>query len=285
MDVERTLKRFPPGIDDVRRMGLQGDLINLIVRSLQANPHLHYYQGYHDVAITVLLVCGEELALPVLSHLAANHLSVFMAKSMEETQDLLTYMLPILESSDPPVCEFLVRSEAMATFALPWLITWFSHVLPHYAVITRLFDYVLATSWLAPVYLSAALVLARRDELLAGDCDLAAVHSLLSTIPPHLPWEGLLARATHLLAEQPPESLKPRVDALNRARRRAEAEERARLLARRAAREQRRPAPPAPGGGPGTVWWMDPRRWTVVGITVSVAVLAATIHYWRSHAD
>ncbi|XP_037067963.1 TBC1 domain family member 20-like [Pollicipes pollicipes] len=216
LDVERTLKRFPPGIDDQVRFSMQEGLVRVIVRSLAAHPELHYYQGYHDVAITVLLVCGEQLALPVLCHLAAHQLRVFMAPTMEETRDLLTYVLPLLEAEDPPVCEFLLRSEAMATFALSWLITWFSHVLPDFALITRLFDYVLATSWLSPVYLAAAVVLHRRDELLAGECDLAAVHSLLADIPAHLPWERLLARASRLLAELPPERLQPRVDALNR---------------------------------------------------------------------
>jgi len=286
LDVERTLKRFPPGIDDCVRIGMQESLITLIVRSLAAHPDLHYYQGYHDVAITVLLVCGEDLALPVLAHLASHQLSVFMTPTMEQTQDLLTYMLPVFEAADPPVAEFLVRSEAMATFALPWIITWFSHVLPSYTLITRLFDYVLAAGHMAPVYLSAAVVLHRRDELLAVDCDLAAVHSLLANIPPHLPWERLLLRSSQLLHQLPPEQLQPRVDALNRARRQGEQEERERLKRRREAAERRR------RGGVEDGWWVrrlvtraGAPHWTLVGVTLGVALLAVTVHYWRLRAQ
>ena len=275
LDVERTLKRFPPGIEDAVRFGMQESLVTLIVRSLAAHPELHYYQGYHDVAITVLLVCGEPLAQEVLCALADRHLRVFMAPSMDETRDLLTYVLPLLEARDPPVCEFLLRSEAMATFALSWLITWFSHVLPEFSLITRLFDYVLATSWLAPVYLTAAVVLHRRDELLAGECDLAAVHSLLADIPDHLPWEDLLQSASRLLHDLPPDQLKPRVDALNRARRQSEEEDRERMRRRRAALQRRRIVES----------WVPPRHWTAVGLAVSVALLAGAVHLWRTRMD
>ena len=54
LDVERTLKRFPPGIEDSVRFGMQESLVTLIVRSLAAHPELHYYQGYHDVACIFL---------------------------------------------------------------------------------------------------------------------------------------------------------------------------------------------------------------------------------------
>lgn len=38
------------------------------MRVLVANPELHYYQGYHDICVTVLLVVDgdEDLAFQIL---------------------------------------------------------------------------------------------------------------------------------------------------------------------------------------------------------------------------
>ena len=58
MDVNRSLKRFPPGIGEEERPLLQDQLTRLIIRVIIKHPELHYYQGYHDVAITFLLVVG-----------------------------------------------------------------------------------------------------------------------------------------------------------------------------------------------------------------------------------
>ena len=58
---------------------------------------------------------------------------------------------------------FLEASEVGTIFALSWLITWFSHVMPDYTDVVRLFDFFLAQpeAPMMPVYLAAALVLHR----------------------------------------------------------------------------------------------------------------------------
>ena len=45
MDVNRSLKRFPPGIGEEERPALQEQLTRLIIRVIMKHPHLHYYQG------------------------------------------------------------------------------------------------------------------------------------------------------------------------------------------------------------------------------------------------
>ena len=44
LDVNRSLKRFPPGIDDDYRIILMGQLTTLIIRVLMKHPELNYYQ-------------------------------------------------------------------------------------------------------------------------------------------------------------------------------------------------------------------------------------------------
>ena len=63
-------QRFPPGIPEDDRPELQDQLTRLIIRILASNPDLHYFQGYHDVAITFLLVVGEEMAFNILQKLS-----------------------------------------------------------------------------------------------------------------------------------------------------------------------------------------------------------------------
>lgn len=96
MDVDRSLKRFPPGIEEEARPKLQDQLTRLIVRVLLKHPELHYYQGYHDVAITFLLVVGEEMGYHIMERLSTSHLKDFMAPTMERTTFLLNYMYPLV---------------------------------------------------------------------------------------------------------------------------------------------------------------------------------------------
>ena len=93
MDVDRSLKRFPPGIREEERPGLQDQLTRLIVRVLikHGDKTLHYYQGYHDVAITFLLVVGEDMGYHILQRLTLTHLKEFMAPTMERTTYLVKF--------------------------------------------------------------------------------------------------------------------------------------------------------------------------------------------------
>ena len=168
--MNRSLKRFPPGIEEAERPALQEQLTRLIVRVLIAQPGLHYYQGYHDVAITFLLVVGEHLGYQIMERLSVSHLRKFMTPSMEQTMELLQLIYPIIKKTSPSLHSHLVASELGTVFALPWLITWFGHVLPNYCDVVRLYDFFLAGPPLMPIYLAAAIVLHREEEILStGD--------------------------------------------------------------------------------------------------------------------
>lgn len=59
---------------DDQREGLQEELIDIILHVLKRNPQLHYYQGYHDIVITFLLVVGDRLATALVEKLSTHHL-------------------------------------------------------------------------------------------------------------------------------------------------------------------------------------------------------------------
>lgn len=63
-----------PGMPEEQREGLQEELIDIILLILERNPQLHYYQGYHDIVVTFLLVVGEKLATSLVEKLSTHHL-------------------------------------------------------------------------------------------------------------------------------------------------------------------------------------------------------------------
>lgn len=192
LDVNRSLKRFPPSIKEVQRLAMLDQLVLLIMRVLCKHPELHYYQGYHDICVTFLLVLGEETAYYVLEKLSKTHLEVFMKESMEHTIDMLNCMYPLIEKKSSELSKFLLRSEVGVAYCISWLITWFGHVLNDYDTVVRLFDFFLVSDPVMPLYLTTAVVLQRKAEVLQQDCDMASVHALLSRIPDDLPFENLI---------------------------------------------------------------------------------------------
>ncbi|KAG7319000.1 hypothetical protein KOW79_017474 [Hemibagrus wyckioides] len=207
LDVQRSLRRFPPGMPDEQRMGLQEELIDIILRVLQKNPQLHYYQGYHDIVVTFLLVLGERLATALVEKLSTHHLRDFMDPTMDNTKHILNYLMPIIERVNPEVYDFMQQAEVGTIFALSWLITWFGHVLSDFRHVVRLYDFFLACHPLMPIYFAAVIVLYREEEVLDCECDMAMMHHLLSQIPQDLPYETLISRAGDLFVQFPPSEL------------------------------------------------------------------------------
>ncbi|XP_075772935.1 TBC1 domain family member 20-like isoform X1 [Pelodiscus sinensis] len=191
------------GMQAEQRQVLQEQLLDLILQVLRARPELHYYQGYHDIAVTLLLVTGQRLGSALLESLSTHHLRDFMDPTMDSTKHILNYLMPLLQRESRPLHDFMLRAEVGTIFALSWLITWYGHVLANFQHVLRLYDFFLASHPLMPVYFAAVLVLHREEEVLACDCDMPSVHQLLSQIPRDLPYERLVGRALQLFQRHP----------------------------------------------------------------------------------
>ncbi|KAI4817920.1 hypothetical protein CesoFtcFv8_019861 [Champsocephalus esox] len=210
LDVRRSMKRFPKGMRASERAVLQEQMIDIILEVLKRTPQLHYYQGYHDVAVTLLLVVGERMTIAMLDTLSNHHLRDFMDPTMDSTKHILNYLMPILEQVDTELHDFMIRAEVGTIFALSWLITWYGHVLSDFKHTMRLYDFFLASHPLMPIYLAATIVLHREKEVKKTECDMAMVHHLLSRIPQDLPYELLIGQAQDLFDQYPPSLLAKR---------------------------------------------------------------------------
>ncbi|KAM9493777.1 TBC1 domain family member 20 [Clarias gariepinus] len=207
LDVRRSMRRFPRGMRADEREVLQEQLIDIILDVLRRNPQLHYYQGYHDIVVTFLLVVGERMAIAMVEKLSNHHLRDFMDPTMDSTKHILNYLMPILERVDPELHDFMLRAEVGTIFALSWLITWYGHVLSDFRHVLRLYDFFLASHPLMAIYFAAVIVLYREHEVKSTECDMASVHHLLSQIPQNLPYEQLILHTHHLFTRYPPTQL------------------------------------------------------------------------------
>ncbi|XP_054620197.1 TBC1 domain family member 20 isoform X5 [Dunckerocampus dactyliophorus] len=216
MDVRRSMKRFPKGMLSSERAVLQEQLIGIILEVLRCNPQLNYYQGYHDMAVTLLLVVGERMTIAMLHTLSKYHLRDFMDPTMDSTKHILNYLMPLLEEVDKELHDFMIRAEVGTIFALSWLITWYGHVLSEFKQTLRLYDFFLASHPMMPIYLAATIVLHREKEVKQTECDMAMVHLLLSHIPQDLPYELIIGQSQELFDRFPPSLLARRAELRSR---------------------------------------------------------------------
>jgi hypothetical protein len=66
-------------------------------------------------------------------------------------------LFPLIESQDPELFDFLKESTVEPFFALPWMITWFSHHLDRFEDVKRLFDVFICSHPLFCLYISASV--------------------------------------------------------------------------------------------------------------------------------
>lgn len=207
LDVDRSLKRFPPSVHEHKRILYQDSLTKMIIRVLSHNPSLHYYQGYHDICLTFLLMMDEESAFRLVNTVSNTHLCYYMEESMQRTSHQLEIIYLLLNREDGQLHEHLVRSEVGTIFSLSWVITWFSHVLSNFDDITRLFDYFISSHFLMPIYLTVSILIYKKDAILNIDCDMASMHQYLTGIPHNerLPFDQLVDDSLRLSVKYPPE--------------------------------------------------------------------------------
>lgn len=208
LDVDRSASRIPTNLLPEQKETMQENLMDLILHILCENPDLHYYQGYHDITITILQVCGLRLAMPVAERLTRDYLRDFMQQTMDSTRLVLDLIFPLINEMDPELHHFLKESEVGSYFALSWLLTWYGHVIKDLKRTCRIYDFFIASHPAMPMYLAAEIILHRREEILSTECDMPSVHHLLTSLATvQLPDDELIENAVLVFIEKPPSNI------------------------------------------------------------------------------
>jgi Rab-GTPase-TBC domain len=209
-DIERSLtyvshsRKWKRHTRDTKREQLSA-IINALVR----RENLHYYQGLHDVVAVLLLVTGDEqIAFAILQRLCSFYFKEFMRETFKPLAIQMQLLPAILKRFDSEVAAFIESLKIEPYYALPWVITWFSHDVHNLNTIARLYDTLLTSHTLYIFYLSAAVVLHSKESLLQLEPDFATVHDFLARLPQsQLPWNSILQHADLLLQTCPPREL------------------------------------------------------------------------------
>mmetsp|Transcript_29807 Transcript_29807/g.39172 ORF Transcript_29807/g.39172 Transcript_29807/m.39172 type:complete len:441 (-) Transcript_29807:118-1440(-) len=209
-DVERSLWHW----HRVRRWGHSrltqkrnklSDIINAVI---SAHPGLHYFQGYHDLIGVLLLILSNEN----VTYAAAERLSLtYHRESMREDFQQVTLQLqllhPILKYFDRQLFEFLEDVQLEPFYAISWVLTWFAHDISELDLVARLFDVFLSSDPMFSLYLSAAVLVHRREEILTIEADFGILHNSLIKLPVNLDYEAVLKRARIMIELLPPKLL------------------------------------------------------------------------------
>ncbi|KAI8984285.1 rab-GTPase-TBC domain-containing protein [Mycotypha africana] len=203
LDVLRSFNSYPKNIDDDDRKTLEGMLHRVITHVLRLFPSFHYYQGFHDLSSVFILLFGEKYACRLVETVALFFLRDNMYKNMEPVLKQLTILDTLIQLEEIELHNHISAAGVLPYYCLSWVITWCSHDLDDLDKITRLFDLFLSSNPFMVVYFAAAVVLSRRDEVLALPCDNSTIHSFLTKLPKDLDVDSLCQKACELELKYP----------------------------------------------------------------------------------
>ena len=191
---------------DARLSVLKAALLDLIVQVLREHPTLSYFQGYHDIVQVFLLVLGSQQAAKAVEYVSLLRIRDFMLPTLDPSLAHLQLLPAILSAVDPGLCRHI--STIKPNFALAATLTLFAHNIQEYADVARLFDFFLAQPAVMSIYIFAAIILQRKEELLEIPVeDFDILHVVLQRLPERLDVEALIAQTMSLYRKHPPERL------------------------------------------------------------------------------
>ena len=145
-DVERSLWNIQhaDGWEELYRERRRKSLTDVMMAILCRNPHLYYYQGYHDLISVFLLVLEDDhLTFAVAEVVSRNYVADYMNKNFEYVGKSMEFLMVIVKAADPELHAYLGQANIAPFFATSWLITWFAHDLKSMKEVAQLYDVLL----------------------------------------------------------------------------------------------------------------------------------------------
>ena len=199
------------------------DLINALMMVDQSD--LFYFQGFHELSsvffnvlcpieepIAVLasskVATGLDLTLPIelMSSLSLSHWNDLLKEDFSNLDTLLQVSLfPLLARLDPQVHEHLNSCSIHPTFAVSWIITWFSHDVRDTEVAKRLFDFFLASHPIMTIYVAVAMIThpSNRERILETEAEYSQIYGVLRELPKYSHTEAVVTTSTESLDNDP----------------------------------------------------------------------------------
>jgi hypothetical protein len=150
---------------------------------------LYYFEGMHNV-IGPLLITLESPSLTslIFNRLAQSHLHDAMESTFENIQaGIRLILMPLLKEVDGSLHDYIVKGgiKDPCTFALPWVLCWFTNNISDYNIVGRLFDVFIASHASCPVYLSVAMLThpTNKRRIMQTPCEKSTLISVLCSLP------------------------------------------------------------------------------------------------------
>lgn len=174
---------------------LRKRLYCLVVKLLRKYPCLNYYQGFHDIASVVLLVCNDlndhdDQAFVLLENLAIYYLRDYMNPHMGLSINHLKLIPLILEKADPSLFQLIRQTSASysSTYgafydykfypALLVTLTMYSHDINNFQHMMLIWDFILGSGSISTsAFIYVAFVLHFKSKIMdeLGIIDLAGL--------------------------------------------------------------------------------------------------------------
>lgn len=132
-----------------------------------------------------------------------------MQEKIDHVTSLMLALFPLVSKIDPKIGQVLKKSGVQPFAALPWVMTWFSHVLEDEQLSERFFDFFLASPPWMPLYLAASVIVFMGDNgLYSCPCEFSEVHNFVSRFcsKASLPWNRLISDSLSNYTNFPPDS-------------------------------------------------------------------------------
>eukprot|EP01084_Bolivina_argentea_P006904 13040_1 len=179
----------------------QHNLGRILHSMFDESQEMHYIQGFNDVVSVFYAVCGNHDLAKRLSKKVARTLlrDYIMNGSQELGFNTVQMIFQIISYCDRELHKLFASINAhLLSFCVSWLITWFAHEIRDMNVIARIYDYVLCSHELIPLYMSSALLIYFRKELLMQVHDDVTLHCFFQ----ELKWEKIdFNKVIHLSEE------------------------------------------------------------------------------------
>jgi TBC1 domain family member 20 len=160
-DVERSLWNNHESCahwTDEYRESRRKSLSEIMMAVLSRNPQLYYYQGYHDLVSTIMLLFEEDhLAFAVVEFISQHFIVDYMREDFSVISKFMHFFFVIIKAVDRELFDHMQAARLEPFFATSWLITWFAHDLHNLHDVARLFDVLLSSHPVYCYYVAAAV--------------------------------------------------------------------------------------------------------------------------------